>query len=77
MRFACCHLVTLGACVLLRKVSVGMSFEWKTSDACGRKPVGIYTILSFRGFPRESCKCGGSVLVRHRPTYRDIPSEIL
>ena len=36
MRFACCHLVTLRACVLLRKVSVGMSFEWKTSDACGK-----------------------------------------
>ena len=36
MRFACCHLVTLGACVLLRKVSVGKSFEWKTSDACGK-----------------------------------------
>ena len=29
MRFAHCHLVALGACALLRKVSVRMSFEGK------------------------------------------------
>ena len=47
MRFACCHLVTLGACVLLRKVSVGMSFEWKTSDACGKTCNAVLFLTRF------------------------------